>query len=471
MRLRTSFEFVAVNKIGKKVISVKNVSKVYSVWNKPSFRFSSPIYSRLLKAIPGARIRAYFEQKLADRKKDFFALDEISFDVFRGQSLGILGRNGSGKSTLLQIIAGTLQPTTGTVEVDGRVAALLELGSGFNPDFTGKENVYLNGSILGIGRKEMDERYDEILSFADIGSFVDQPIKTYSSGMVLRLAFAVQILVDPDILIVDEALSVGDSLFQKRCFQRINELVNRGTTLLFVSHDVDSVNSLTEQALFLNQGKLRTNGATAEVVLDYRRFLHQQEKEYLGSVASRAKNEANLNSGTERETPEKSSGKYFGDLDAEIVSTVVFDEMGEELDACYPGDFISVRVEIFIQRPITKLNIGLRIRSKEGVKMYSWGTLNQDLTILKKAEEGEVFWQREFSGGERFSIEFKFRCNLGPNFYEIQSYVSQEKDKYFNDQRMLHWVDEAAFLNVGLKREEYFFGGVCDLRMRALVDG
>lgn len=217
-------------------ICVKNVTKTYQIYDKPQ--------DRLKQSLWRGRKQFYSE---------FKALDDVSLEVKKRETVGIIGGNGSGKSTLLQIICGTLAPTAGTVEVNGRVAALLELGSGFNPEFTGRENVYMNASILGLSREEIDAKYDEILAFADIGAFVDQPVKTYSSGMVVRLAFAVIAHVDADILVVDEALSVGDAVFTQKCMRFIRLFQARGT-LLFVSHDIGAVQNLCRSAIWLAHG-------------------------------------------------------------------------------------------------------------------------------------------------------------------------------------------------------------------------
>jgi len=205
------------------------------------------------------------------------ALENISFEIAAGDSLGIIGLNGSGKSTLLQIIAGTLQPSSGRVEITGRVAALLELGSGFDPEFTGRENVFLNATILGLNRKEIEDRYDAIVSFADIGEFIDRPVKTYSSGMMVRLAFAVQVHVDPDVLIVDEALSVGDARFQAKALTKIEEILQRGTTLLFVGHDLGAVRTFCNRAMLLDKGKIVKSGIPDDVITEYL-FMVQKER-------------------------------------------------------------------------------------------------------------------------------------------------------------------------------------------------
>ncbi|MDW8356241.1 MAG: ABC transporter ATP-binding protein, partial [Bryobacterales bacterium] len=201
--------------------------------------------------------------------REFWALRNVSFEVRRGETVGIIGRNGSGKSTLLQIIAGTLAPTEGEVQVKGRVAALLELGSGFNPEFTGRENVYLNGTILGLSREEIDARFDDIVAFADIGGFIDQPVKFYSSGMMLRLAFAVSTTIDPDVLIIDEALAVGDVFFRQKCYRRLEDLRQRGVAILFVSHAMLDVKQLCDRAVLLDQGRTIFKGRAGEAVERY----------------------------------------------------------------------------------------------------------------------------------------------------------------------------------------------------------
>ncbi|PBC11609.1 ABC transporter ATP-binding protein [Mesorhizobium sp. WSM3859] len=244
-------------------ISVREVSKHYVMFERPEDRFKQMFVPRLERLI-GRSPRRYF--------RDFAALSGISFDIGHGQTVGIVGRNGSGKSTLLQIICGTLQPTSGTVEVNGRIAALLELGAGFNPEFTGRENVFLNASILGVPYKEMEWRFDDIARFADIGPFIDQPVKTYSSGMYVRLAFATAINVDPDILVVDEALAVGDEAFQRKCFARIEDIKDKGGTILFVSHGTQAIVQLCTRAILIDGGEKILEGSPKMVVSQYQRL-------------------------------------------------------------------------------------------------------------------------------------------------------------------------------------------------------
>src|SRR6266540_4300812 len=241
------------------VIQVRDVGKMYRIYDRPQDRLKQML-------LRGRRMYG----------REFWALRDVSFEVRRGETLGIIGRNGSGKSTLLQIIAGTLAPSEGEVTVNGRVAALLELGSGFNPEFTGRDNVFLNGSILGFSRAEMEQRFDEIAAFADIGEFIEQPVKMYSSGMVVRLAFAVQAHVRTDVLIIDEALSVGDIFFQQKCFNHIRQLQARGVTILYVSHDLTSVQSICDRAILMKDGSAIFNGNPNEAVNRYYTVLGAQ---------------------------------------------------------------------------------------------------------------------------------------------------------------------------------------------------
>ena len=263
-------------------ISVRNVSKMYPLYADPRDRLKQSLWYARPKFLRRGEPPEFF--------KEFWALKDVSFEVKKGETIGIIGRNGSGKSTLLQIIAGTLTPTGGEVQVNGRVAALLELGSGFNPDFTGRENVYLNGSILGLSREEMNERFDEIAAFADINQFMDQPVKLYSSGMFVRLAFAVQACIEPDILIVDEALAVGDTFFQQKCFARLDVLKEHGTAIVMVSHDSAVVEKLSQTVLLLDQGQCLFLGQPNEAVQRYYllEFSTDQTQPVLPSVSPKS---------------------------------------------------------------------------------------------------------------------------------------------------------------------------------------
>lgn len=458
-------------------ISVANLSKRYEMYDAPRDRLKQFLLPRL-RRLSGQPHKQYF--------REFWALNDISFEVKKGEAVGIVGRNGSGKSTLLQIITGTLSPTSGSVSTKGRIAALLELGSGFNPDFTGRENVYLNGALLGFSPEQIDEKFDAIAAFADIGQHLDQPVKTYSSGMLLRLAFAVQVQVEPEILIVDEALAVGDALFQKRCFQRIEKLVSDGTTLLFVSHDQESVRTLTNRALLLNRGNTAAWGLSSEVVLEYRKLLHDEETAYFSSLTKdltdRAKQTSAISVSVESapsspcETDSiaapstggmRSERLSFGDGGVKILQVETLNGDDHHCSMYYPGQRLRIRITCESSVNTDKLNIAVRLRNKEGVKIYSWGTLNQDMSIRASHVAAPIFWERQFKVGEQFQVVLECPCNLGVNLYEVQASVSFEETMDYMAQRMLHWVDEAAFFQVSMKRDEYFFGGVVDLRMIA----
>ena len=252
-------------------IRVEGVSKVFQTWASPAQRLIAPLLHRIggALAVPLPRLSQRLQASARRRMHRHEALHDIGFELHKGEALGIIGLNGSGKITLLQIIAGVLAPTSGTVETHGRIAALLELGSGFNPELTGRENIYINGAILGLARSRIDELLDEIIAFADIGDYIDQPVKTYSSGMGVRLAFAVQVHVEPDILIVDEALAVGDAAFQAKALARIDEILARGTTLLFVGHDLNAVRAFCHRAMLLEKGRIVDSGTPDDVVVAY----------------------------------------------------------------------------------------------------------------------------------------------------------------------------------------------------------
>ncbi|WP_459018374.1 ABC transporter ATP-binding protein [Stenotrophomonas sp. PSU_St142] len=464
------------------VIDIENVSKVFNIFEKPSDRLLQMLLPRLGRVLP---VGSSWTSR--QRGREFWALRDVSLKVKRGDAVGIIGRNGSGKSTLLQIIAGTLAPTRGKAKVNGRIAALLELGSGFNPDFTGRENVVLNGMILGLTEREVMQRFDAIGAFADIGSFIDQPVRTYSSGMMLRLAFAVQTQVEPDILIVDEALAVGDALFQKRCFQQMEALRANGCTLLLVSHDQESIRTLTDHSILLRDGTVRVAGPSSDVVLEYRKQLHEDERDYYASVSAQhlqfaqkivdaqvagegaADVEGHEGSAILGARSDKLS---FGDYDCVIERVRVLDQRDEECAYFLPQDKVVIEVTGRPKRDMDRLNINVRLRNKEGVKLYSWGTLNQDVNAwAERGRDDSGVWNMMFPADVPFVVRFTFDCALGMNFYEVQVSVSEEIEQFGGAQRMLHWRDEAAFFQVGMRQKEYTFGGVCDLRMHAEVAG
>lgn len=432
-------------------IKVDNLGKCFQTYGNPKDR---------LKQFLVPSMKALFNKAPHQYYSEFWALKDLSFEIKKGESFGIVGRNGSGKSTLLQIITGTLFPTEGDLHVNGRIAALLELGSGFNPEFTGRENVYLNGMLVGLSKSEIDDRFDDIASFADIGAHLEQPVKTYSSGMLVRLAFAVQVQLTPDILIIDEALAVGDALFQKRCYQRMEQLKNDGVTLLFVSHDQESVRTLTEKSILLDHGKIIDRGSSGDVLISYRKLLHEQEQEYY-------KNAVNNIALKKSERFDFDKNKSFGSGQAEILKVSTFDANNLESNVFSVGDKVRIKVECKSNIETEKLNVGLRIRNKQGIKITSWGTLNQDIDLMGSDSLDEIFWNRKLNKDQIFDVWFEFDCMLGANLYEIQASITYEEMPDYSMQTQLHWIDEAAFFQIVNHENKAFFGGLVNLNIKA----
>jgi lipopolysaccharide transport system ATP-binding protein len=377
-------------------IDIESVSKCYQVYQSPGDRLKQFLLPPLRQAI-GAAPKNYHQ--------DFWALKDISFQVKKGETVGIIGRNGSGKSTLLQIVCGTLSPSKGRVIVNGRIAALLELGSGFNPDFTGRENVFLNAAVLGLSHAEIKARFDDIVAFADIGGFVEQPIKTYSSGMLVRLAFAVAINVAPDVLIIDEALAVGDAGFQRKCMRKLTELTEAGTTLLFVSHDVESVKTLCSAALYLRKGRAVDFGVAKDVCRLYERDLFGnpescQSEPPSKSVISDKKSTAIIDADL-LQTHEKS----YGDGRARIIDVAVTTEDGLSTNVLESGGSYLVSYRVVFMATVFRPIFGVMITNREGVCIFGTNTQN-----LPKS-------QREFDVGEELRIEFRLDNHLAPGIY------------------------------------------------------
>jgi lipopolysaccharide transport system ATP-binding protein len=338
------------NSAGDLAISVKGVSKRYMMYERPEHRLWQGLF----------RGRRQFY-------KDFWALQELSFDVARGETVGIIGRNGSGKSTLLQIICGTLTATTGAATVKGRLAALLELGAGFNHEFTGRENVFLNGTILGLTRQEVENRFDRIASFADIGQFIDQPVKTYSSGMVVRLAFAVVANVDAEVLVVDEALAVGDALFTQKCMRYLRGFQENGT-ILFVSHDTGAVLNLCNRALWLSEGRLMQSGPAKPVVQAYMRSnIETALRLQQIPVGSQSNRLAESLAAAERTTP-------FGAGGAAIESFTLFGENGGPVSAVRGGEAVTIRIRVSAERELSNAIVGFNLKDRLGQVLFGVNT-------------------------------------------------------------------------------------------------
>jgi len=363
------------------VISISDVSKRFEMYAQPR--------DRLLQFLSFGK-RQYF--------KEFWALRDISFCVEKGETVGIIGRNGSGKSTLLQIIAGTLSPTSGHVKTSGLITALLELGSGFNPEFTGRENIYMNGSILGLDREEIEQRFDDIVSFADIGEHLDQPTKTYSSGMSVRLAFAVQACISPDILIVDEALAVGDEKFQRKCFDHIEKLRNNGCSILLVTHSTQTVEKFCQRGVLLHKGKMHGVGPAKEIVDQYHALLYSDEKAYLhyfNEIVRQQEHKASAPlSGKEEQndvaiqTSEmEEDTEQTNQLRAVIKNWDIYNEAGEKTEVFRPGEQATIQFEVDVFQHVQEMQAGILIRTIEGVSAFGTSTLYHDLNYINAEPE------------------------------------------------------------------------------------
>ncbi len=371
-------------------ISVQGVSKIYKLYDKPIDR---------LKEAVSLTHKSYH--------RDFFALSDISFDVKKGETVGIIGTNGSGKSTILKIITGVLSPTTGTAEVSGNISALLELGAGFNSEYTGLENIYMNGTMMGFSRQEMERRMDDILRFADIGDFVNQPVKTYSSGMFVRLAFALAINVEPEILIVDEALSVGDVFFQAKCYRRMEEMMKNGTTILMVSHDMGSIIKYCDKVVLLNRGHFVAQGEAGKMVDLYKKILANQtdelaealieeKKEALGLPVEaavsdkRMKDRMNLNPEVQEYGDGRASFEDFGTLDAR----------GNVTNLLLKGEMFTIRERVRFHAPIENPIFTYTLRDKKGTDITGTNTLFEG-TEIKPVKDGDVY-----------TVSFRQKMNL-----------------------------------------------------------
>jgi lipopolysaccharide transport system ATP-binding protein len=360
------------------VIAARDLAKTYRIWHHPSARAKA----LLCDAVGLGRLAA-------SGYRDFPALQPLSFEIRRGEAVGIIGRNGSGKSTLLQLIAGILQPSGGSLAARGRISALLELGSGFNPEFTGRENVYLNGAILGLSTREMDALFPAIAAFADIGEFIDEPVKTYSSGMMMRLAFAVAVSVQPDILIVDEALSVGDVFFTQKCFERIREILAAGATLIFVSHDTAAVQNLCNRVLLLHQGRLVFDGPPEDGVARY--FSLHESRAGQGYVVP-GTHPAVSSAARERlvaHTVLPRARSRHGDRKLEIVAAAVLDHTGEPAADFETMTRATIRLLLHAHGEIHRPSIGIQVVDRMSNLVFSAGTaqLHFALPALKPGEE------------------------------------------------------------------------------------
>lgn len=395
-------------------IRVSGLSKCYHIYDRPQDRLKQTLW----------RGRKQFF-------REFWALRNVSFEVRRGDAVGIIGRNGSGKSTLLQMIAGTLTPTSGSVEVNGRVAALLELGSGFNPEFTGRENVYMNGAILGLSQEEIDRRFDGIAAFADIGDFIDQPVKTYSSGMIVRLAFSVSVNVEPDILIVDEALAVGDMAFQFKCMERLERLTKSGVTLLFVSHDIGAVKAFCHHVLYLSKGEVKAAGAASDMAELYMLDIKDEQKRALadGSVI------------TLKQPLGGDRAIAFGTGQGRV-ARAVFSDTGGIQSAFSTGDQIRIEVEVEHHSTINSPAVSIILCDYRMIELTG-----RYFPIRKKPDE---------DGVTRSAVYFSFQADLNNGNY----FVTLRLEDRISDSNLIPVDKQVGALSFNVTRppKQHFIG-------------
>lgn len=418
-------------------IRVQNLSKCYQIYDAPRDRLKQFVMPRV-RRIAGKSHKQYF--------REFWALKDISFVIEKGQTVGIIGRNGSGKSTLLQMICGTLNPTSGSIQTNGRIAALLELGSGFNPEFTGRENVYMNASVLGLSNEEIDARFDDIIAFADIGDFIEQPVKTYSSGMMVRLAFAVIAHVDADILVIDEALAVGDAFFTQKCMRFLRKFMNTGT-VLFVSHDTVSVKSLCNYAIWLEKGKVLHEGRPKDVCEQYLQAFYEAQQGKGSTTKLKAIksqniprplkdqrvafiNASNLRNDMQvfRFDPEAES---FGKGGAQIIRVELLDQEGLPLSWIVGGEQVTLRVIAMAHETLDSPIIGFFVKDRLGQTLFG------DNTYLSH-KDAPVFCEAE----DNVQADFTFLMPiLPPGNYSITVAVANgTQDIHIQH----HWIHDAV---------------------------
>jgi lipopolysaccharide transport system ATP-binding protein len=393
---------------------------------------------------PGDRLKELLSLNRLKRHQDFWALHEVSFEVKRGETFCIVGENGSGKSTLLQMVAGILHPTSGTVDIHGRVSALLELGAGFNPEFSGRDNVYLNGSILGLTTRQIDQRYKDIAAFAEIGNFIDQPVKTYSSGMVVRLAFAVAINVDPEILLVDEALAVGDIYFRQRCMRKVHELRQRGITILFVSHAVSDVKAIGDRVLWLDHGRMIDVGEPDRVVSKYLAAMTEKDSTYLllKSAADPQPRRGGPVLAPEIVESIPNIDHRFGDGRAEIMGIAVLDEQGRTVAILEPSSRILVRISVRATADVALPIVGFMLRNQLGM----------DFSGTNTAREG--YELAPLQAGDVTTVDFYLDL---PELYPASfSFSPAIADGTLMGYRMCDWIDNAITLQMGRSEAQVY---------------
>jgi lipopolysaccharide transport system ATP-binding protein len=430
------------------------VTKTYTLWRQPSDRLLAPALRSAAKRLPWVpRLSSWAEAKAARIARPFAALKPVTLTIRPGESLGIVGRNGSGKSTLLQILAGTLTPTTGNVERNGRLAALLELGSGFNPEFTGRENVYLQGAIYGFSPAEIEGHFQEVAAFAEIGDFIEQPVKTYSSGMLVRLAFAVQVVLRPDILIVDEALAVGDVFFQAKCAAYFRTRLAEGMSLIFVSHDLVSVKALCREAIVLHQGVVKFQGDSKEAANVYHELHANEARRSLQAAAVAAHPTAPVPPvAAAPELRNWQSTDEIGTREAEFISCEISDDRGKARRSFAEGELIRVRLRVRARSDVPVLHGAFQIVDRHNRALYGLSTIHRESAGLRLSSQGDATLELEIPG------------QLGPGEYLIDVALGwgDRGDGAFTHQ--CHRIGGIAAIVIGRITPQARFLGPVDLQ-------
>ncbi|RAV13794.1 ABC transporter ATP-binding protein [Paenibacillus contaminans] len=408
----------------KKIISLSNVTKIYKLYDEPIDRLKEALHP--------------FRKKY---HREFYAVNNVSFHVNKNEIVGLIGKNGSGKSTILKMITGILNPSDGAIQVEGKVSALLELGAGFNPDYTGMENIYLHGAIMGFTKEEIDLKVSEILSFADIGEFINQPVKMYSSGMFVRLAFAVAINVNPDILIIDEALSVGDVKFQQKCFRKIEEF-KRDKTILVVSHDMGVITKYCDRAIWINEGTLLHDGSPVEISKKYQAFMIDSTLTKYDTTSEPSVNSAHADNTID---PIDSNLDVLGDQKVEILGIAMFDQENGKTLIVYPGQIVKIVLKVkshtHIQAPI----VGFTIKDRLGTILAQCNSFVQDKMLLDLAENQVSM----------FTFTFHIP-QLNQGRYSISPAIASGTQ----DEHVQHcWVHDALVFQV-LNKQKYHLEGI-----------
>lgn len=442
-------------------VRVTGLSKCYNIYSKPVDRLKQSIVPRMFSLL-GKRSPTYY--------REFWALQNLTLDVGKGETIGVIGRNGSGKSTLLQLICGTLTPTSGMIETKGRIAALLELGSGFNPEFSGRENVFLNGAILGLSQDEIEGHFDAIADFADIGEFIEQPVKFYSSGMTVRLAFAVQAMVDPDILIVDEALAVGDEMFQRKCFRRLEELKKTGTSILFVSHSGQQIIELCDRALLLEQGQRLLLADPLTVVRAYQRMIYAKPADQVRMIQEFK--ELDWDEGTKHDVPSVTSPGEFAAPQLEHQdklpetdfyesgmipqSTEIYPVQGARVDSVKIFNMDGIEVNNLLVKHEYHFEIrGVFLEVRKAVHIAFGIRISSGVGISAIYYPGYTKYINNVKAGQKFHLIYRLKINLNPNTYFANAGIFST-----DEPACMHRITDAIMFRVLPKAENRVFGYV-----------